>query len=548
MVFIVWRNIAHEYSQTESNNIYGALDMGRYGDLGWGSPDVLVDNGQRRLKMGFWPNGSTPGGSGATLTDWFSENMFRFCIHEFAHYLEGGNEQHVGYGFWGLLSGWGIKSFVPNAFERYRLGWINLNTIQGTPAQTIQNATLPDFITTGVAYRLVINESTNEYFYIENHQKISFWENNSMFLRSPYGNVENGIYVLRQDGWNGQDIQLIAADGRYNWTVNQVTPNPWGAGDLPVFKQLNADRVNGYHDLQLIPWTWNGVNKLDAICFTENASGQPVLDVRLYGDGKDAFRIGYNEVFSPWSNPNSQKASKATTPFGMKLNSLTNGVFSLDLYVDQAQNTNPSKPINFAAAFTGTNPILTWSANVEPDMSSYKIYYMVEGETGWGQVGSVPHVQNVSSYSWTDYSVTHGTKWDSKNHIHYKVAAVDNTNKESICSDESKVYGHATLLWKTANGEGTQTEVKEYGLQQNYPNPFNPSTEISYQIPSKGFVTLKVYDVLGNEVAVLANEWQEVGSYNAQFTTSGKQLASGMYFYTLTAGKFTDTKKFILIK
>ena len=88
----------------------------------------------------------------------------------------------------------------------------------------------------------------------------------------------------------------------------------------------------------------------------------------------------------------------------------------------------------------------------------------------------------------------------------------------------------------------------DFSLMQNYPNPFNPSTTISYQIPSNNFVTLKVYDVLGNEVSTLVNEWQEQGSYNAQFTTNGKQLSSGMYFYTLTAGKFTDTKKFILMK
>jgi len=88
----------------------------------------------------------------------------------------------------------------------------------------------------------------------------------------------------------------------------------------------------------------------------------------------------------------------------------------------------------------------------------------------------------------------------------------------------------------------------DFRLFQNYPNPFNPSTNISYQLPVNSFVTLKVYDVLGNEAAVLINEWKEAGSYSAQFTTSGKQLASGMYFYTLTAGKFTDTKKFILLK
>ncbi|MFA6978751.1 MAG: T9SS type A sorting domain-containing protein [Ignavibacteriaceae bacterium] len=102
----------------------------------------------------------------------------------------------------------------------------------------------------------------------------------------------------------------------------------------------------------------------------------------------------------------------------------------------------------------------------------------------------------------------------------------------------------------------TVTDIKDipnnlpesFLLQQNYPNPFNPSTTISYQIPSNNFVTLKVYDVLGNEVATLVNEWKEAGSYSLQFSTSGKLLASGMYFYTLTAGKFTDTKKFILLK
>lgn len=240
MVFMVWRNIASEYAYPQDSIVRVNLNMGRSADLGSGWPDILVDNGQRRLKMGFWPNNytKTPGGSGATLCDWFVENMFRFCIHEYGHYLQGGNDQHVGHGFWGLLSGWGIKNFVANSFERYRLGWINLNTIQASPDQTIQNATLPDFVTSGIAYRLVSNDSTNEYFYIENHQKTSFWENNQMFLRSPYGNVENGIYILRQNGVGGDDtfIKCLAADGKYNWAVNQRIQSPWGSEMLPVFK------------------------------------------------------------------------------------------------------------------------------------------------------------------------------------------------------------------------------------------------------------------------------------------------------------------------
>ena len=90
------------------------------------------------------------------------------------------------------------------------------------------------------------------------------------------------------------------------------------------------------------------------------------------------------------------------------------------------------------------------------------------------------------------------------------------------------------------------TVVTEFKLFQNYPNPFNPSTKISWQAPVSGHQTLKVYDVLGNEVATLVDEYKPAGIYNVQFTMNN--LASGIYFYRLTAGSFVQTKKMILIK
>ena len=89
---------------------------------------------------------------------------------------------------------------------------------------------------------------------------------------------------------------------------------------------------------------------------------------------------------------------------------------------------------------------------------------------------------------------------------------------------------------------------------QNYPNPFNPSTKIKYTIPnvethrdaSLQMVTLKVYDILGNEVATLVNEEKPAGSYEAEFRAAG--LASGVYFYKLSAGEYTDSKKMVIIK
>ena len=83
-------------------------------------------------------------------------------------------------------------------------------------------------------------------------------------------------------------------------------------------------------------------------------------------------------------------------------------------------------------------------------------------------------------------------------------------------------------------------------LFQNYPNPFNPSTMISYQLPVSSDVILKIYDILGNQIATLVNEYKPAGKYEVEFDASS--LTSGVYFYQLTSGEFTSTKKMILLK
>lgn len=85
-----------------------------------------------------------------------------------------------------------------------------------------------------------------------------------------------------------------------------------------------------------------------------------------------------------------------------------------------------------------------------------------------------------------------------------------------------------------------------FSLEQNYPNPFNPGTKISWQTPASGWQTLKVYDVLGNEVATLVNEFKTAGNFITNFDASN--LSSGIYFYQLRSGNFTATKKMTLLK
>ncbi len=111
--------------------------------------------------------------------------------------------------------------------------------------------------------------------------------------------------------------------------------------------------------------------------------------------------------------------------------------------------------------------------------------------------------------------------------------------------DESEVFSFKTSV---TDVKATQNLPFEFFLSQNYPNPFNPNTIISFQLPKAGNVTLKVFEVLGNEVATLVDEYKNAGSYNVEFRIENLELSSGIYFYQLKAGEFVATKKMILIK
>ena len=104
----------------------------------------------------------------------------------------------------------------------------------------------------------------------------------------------------------------------------------------------------------------------------------------------------------------------------------------------------------------------------------------------------------------------------------------------------------ATVPVRVVSGVEDGQIVNTFNLEQNYPNPFNPSTNIKYSIAERSNVTIKVYDMLGSEVATLVNQVQDAGTHNVVFNTSN--LASGMYVYTITAGNFTASKKMMLLK
>jgi len=147
----------------------------------------------------------------------------------------------------------------------------------------------------------------------------------------------------------------------------------------------------------------------------------------------------------------------------------------------------------------------------------------------WEVVGFVSGAGNsnsVKEYSYTDLSLN----LDLNLNLRYRLKQIDN--------DGSFAYSKEV--------EVLNSKPSTYQLSQNFPNPFNPSTVISYQLPVTAQVTLKVFDVLGNEVASLVNQQQEAGSYNV--TLDASTLASGTYIYRLIAGDFVSTKKLVVLK
>jgi Secretion system C-terminal sorting domain len=146
--------------------------------------------------------------------------------------------------------------------------------------------------------------------------------------------------------------------------------------------------------------------------------------------------------------------------------------------------------------------------------------------------------------------------WDKSNlaGLNQKIVLRDSSNGQIVDMSATNTYSFAYISPHTFMINGTITNVKPnngilpavFALLQNYPNPFNPSTKISYQLPKSSFVTLKVYDIIGKEVSTLVNEQKDAGEYEVTF--DGSRLASGVYFYRMTAATFTAVKKFVLMK
>jgi photosystem II stability/assembly factor-like uncharacterized protein len=169
-----------------------------------------------------------------------------------------------------------------------------------------------------------------------------------------------------------------------------------------------------------------------------------------------------------------------------------------------------------------------------------------------GDPSSVWCVSSTIAFS-SDTGRTWVNEYDLQNALVYDIVFTDQDNGWLFTGGGGildNIYrttngGHGGLI-VSVDDNAIEINPDGFSLGQNYPNPFNPSTSIQYAVSSKQFVTLKVYDVLGNEVAILIDEEKSIGNYEVGFNAS--DLPSGIYFYKLQAGSFVETKKMVLMK
>ena len=196
-------------------------------------------------------------------------------------------------------------------------------------------------------------------------------------------------------------------------------------------------------------------------------------------------------------------------------------------------DATPLAPQNLTVVESTTDhPILIWSKNNEADLNEYII-----DRAEWGVWTN--DIARTSSNSYSDLEVFLNPIFLDE--VSYRVRAVDKTNHISLPSNVVTIEN--AVIKKKRN---ETSNVDQYELSDAYPNPFNPSTKISYSIKEEGLVTLKIYDILGKEIATLVNENKPAGIYEVEFNASA--LPSGMYIYKIQSGSFTDVKKMLLTK
>ena len=558
-------------------------------------------------------------GSGVTIVGNLTSGIldkngvFGRLMHENGHYFFNG---HGNIGVMGDVVG--DLSYSP--WEKIALGYVT-PTVSNYSNNGYEEILLDDIsarISNG-KYILSVKTPDDYEFLLASRYKVSNWDRPMLGdvahynLNAPGG---EGVYLYHNASYSysiaNKSIDIECADGLWKWEQNGYDAPDWDVYNsfLPVLnktdvvRDLNDDglgvninqnpdaakdgltvfgqRVVG-NNTYVYPKYFSkgkkGSYSVNGVCGTDrvetNIEDENWTSREFQVDRWDAWKPGYNEIFSPYSSPSTISWYNQPTGLFIWIKDYDESTkkTTVRIYRDAAYNTGgmlesdilnatpPSRPmgikLHLDCVDTYIHPRITWKHNQEPDMiraGNVQRYIIQKAISEPNHVPvdyiNLPPVdipitsdpEYIDDELW--YNCGDGNPWIS-GYVRYRVVAVDKTDMPSVPSDFV-----ATPFW-LLNGDdhvgiNTNEKPKTYSLQQNYPNPFNPITNIRYSVKDQKFVTLKIYDILGREVKTLVNEVKTPGEYLVQF--DGSELASGIYFYRIVAGNYIAVKRMVLIK
>ncbi len=309
----------------------------------------------------------------------------------------------------------------------------------------------------------------------------------------------------------------------YFWIKNTIIANNSGS-TTDDFNHEGSGSIanNGYNIVEIQSGSnfSDGVNNCHVGAGTYNISEALATNSSTNGTKTLATTSGSDAIDGGNSATAGQNEPPSTDQRGVARNGDTDiGAYEYDGVVPVELTSLTATPINAVV-------VLNWTTATEVNNYGFEVLKTLSGAEAWETIGFVDGHGNSNSpkdYSFIDQSVAERSR-------SYRLKQID--------FDGAFEYSDVVTVEMELS--------KDFKLVQNYPNPFNPTTSIAFTLPTKGFVTLKVYNTIGEEVAELLNKNIEAGNHNVIFSASN--LPTGAYFYRITADNFSETKKMLLIK
>lgn len=358
----------------------------------------------------------------------------------------------------------------------------------------------------------------------------------------------NVHFINADTGWIGGDNDnytevLRTTDGGSTWEVQSLDNSyGWGNYDMVFINGVLGQPYRGFVSAGLsLVWRTDdygenwlptsiggcGAGNLESICFIDKDEGWFVGAPSALSEVSIVHTTDGGQSYEIQTNPTDPDIKLNGVCFASNQHGIAVGLNGTILFTSDGGNNWEVRPY---------------------DNSRWQSVFHRESGRAWavGQYGNV-------AYS-TDWGYTWSDQVTNMSQELWKVYFL-NDNEGWIVGGGIGMPG--IILHTTTGGavtdvdENGSSNINSYSLEQNYPNPFNPSTVISYQLPVSGNVTLKIYDVLGNEITTLVDEYKPAGKYEVEFNTHSDEcqnLSSGVYFFQLKAENYIETKKMILLK